>query len=210
MGRVTHENEKKKQFCQILHIPDWTKVTTAIHLIVFPLSSLCRNQVTLIHPPILYFLYKEIFSVAWRRCRIPHCDDLPVVVLSCHLWCDLAVRPLVTDLQPLRIMMMIYGCLCTEVLWNLWTVLLNLCPSCCYLTPPRRDCSPVGQEVAAAFLSTAQDRLHRVCSLETQEANRSLSTVDILSWTRWFLHRWPWNWNCIYIKTSTSICYIYI
>ncbi len=95
-----------------------------------------------------------VTTITLQWFRIPHCDDLFVVGLSCHLWCDLAVCPPVTDLQPLRIIMMIYGCLCSGVLWNLWTVLLNLCPSCCYLTAPERDCMPVGQEVTAVILTT--------------------------------------------------------
>lgn len=150
-------------------------------------SSVYVNRMALIHFLIPFIVPAVIFSCAATATLhwfcIPHSDDLSVVVLSCHLWCDLAVCPPVTDLQPLRIMMMIYGCLCSEVLWKLWTVLLNLCPSCCYLTAPQRDCSPVGQEVAAVILTTAEDRLHSICPSETWKPIGLLHTGHYdLSW----------------------------
>lgn len=129
----------------------------------------------LIRFPMFFFILHTVSCVTIITLQwfcIPYCDDLSVVVLSCHSWCDLAVCPPVTDLQPLRIMIMIYGRLCSGVLRNLWTVLLNLCPSCCYLTAPQRDCSPVGQKVAAVILTTALDRLNDICSVEMWETKR--------------------------------------
>lgn len=57
------------------------------------------------------------------------------VIVSLVMWYSC---PAVTDLRPFRVMMMMYGCLCSGVLWSLWTLLLNLCLSCCYLTAPQR------------------------------------------------------------------------
>lgn len=75
------------------------------------------------------------------------------VIKSLVMWYNC---PAVTDLQPFRIMMVIYGCLCSGVLCSLWTVMPDLRPSCCYLTAHQRDCVLVGQEVASVILTTWQ------------------------------------------------------
>lgn len=79
------------------------------------------------------------------------------VIKSLVMWYNC---PAVTDLQPFRIMMVIYGCLCSGVLCSLWTVLLELRPSCCYLTAHQRDCVLAGQEVASVILTTWQIALY--------------------------------------------------